>query len=105
MHQQSQPAAYILASQRHGTLYVGVTSDLIRRIWVHREAVVEGFSQRYRTHLLVYVEQHATMEAAISREKQIKKWHRAWKARLIEQNNPAWEDLWPAITGERGAVP
>ena len=105
MQQQSQPAVYILASQRHGTLYIGVTSDLIQRIWIHREAVTEGFSHRYKTNLLVYFEQHATMEAAITREKQLKKWCRAWKVRLIEESNPAWKDLWPLITGESSEVP
>ncbi|WP_084267799.1 GIY-YIG nuclease family protein [Azohydromonas lata] len=100
MNPTGQPAVYILASQRHGTLYIGVTSNLIQRSWVHREEIIEGFSQRYGTHLLVYFELHATMQAAITREKQIKKWHRAWKVRLIEAENPNWDDLWPAITGE-----
>jgi predicted GIY-YIG superfamily endonuclease len=96
------PAVYILASQRNGTLYIGVTSDLIQRIWQHREGVVEGFTQQHSVKTLVWYEQHETMESAISREKQLKKWNRDWKLRLIEKQNPQWLDLWPEITG---AVP
>ena len=94
------PAVYILASQRNGTLYVGVTSDLIQRIWQHRESVVEGFSQQYGIKTLVWYEQHETMESAIAREKTLKKWNRDWKLRLIQKHNPQWLDLWPEITGE-----
>ena len=83
-----QPAVYIVASQRNGTLYIGVTSNLIKRIWEHRSGVVPGFTHRYELHMLVYYEQHATMESAIVREKQLKKWNRAWKLRLIEESNP-----------------
>ena len=93
------PAVYILASQRNGTLYIGVTSDLIKRIWQHREGVVEGFTEQYEVKTLVWYEQHETMESAISREKQLKKWNRDWKLRLIEKQNPQWLDLWPEITG------
>ncbi|HEY3520581.1 MAG TPA: GIY-YIG nuclease family protein [Rhodanobacteraceae bacterium] len=96
MHKK-QPAVYILANERNGTLYIGVTSDLIQRIWQHRNDVVDGFSRRYRTHKLVYFEQHASMEAAIVREKQIKKWNRAWKLELIEKHNPYWRDLYLSI--------
>ncbi len=92
-----QPAVYILASQRNGTLYTGVTSDLIKRIWEHKNEVVEGFSRRYGVHLLVYFELHSNMLSAITREKQIKKWNRAWKIRLIESVNPEWRDLWNEI--------
>ena len=92
-----QPAVYILASQRNGTLYTGVTSDLIKRIWEHKNEVVEGFSKRYGVHLLVYFELHSNMLSAITREKQIKKWNRAWKIRLIESVNPEWRDLWNEI--------
>ena len=92
-----QPAVYILASKRYGTLYTGVTSNLIQRVWQHKQDLVQGFTQKYRVHRLVYFEQHATMEAAIMREKQIKKWNRAWKINLIEQENPDWLDLWDAI--------
>ena len=88
-----QPAVYILASQRNGTLYIGVTSDLIKRIWEHKNDLVEGFTQKYKVHQLVYFEQHQDMLAAITREKQIKKWNRAWKLRLIERENPEWRDL------------
>ena len=91
------PAVYILASQRNGTLYIGVTSDLPQRIWQHKNDVVESFTKRYGVHLLVYYEQHGTMEQAITREKQLKKWNRAWKLRLIEENNPNWDDLYESI--------
>jgi putative endonuclease len=91
---EKQPAVYILASARNGTLYIGVTSDLIQRIWQHRNDVVEGFSNRHRIHQLVYFEQHESMAAAIVREKQLKKWNRAWKLDLIEKHNPYWRDLY-----------
>ncbi|MHB9021168.1 MAG: GIY-YIG nuclease family protein [Halothiobacillus sp.] len=94
-----QPAVYILASQRNGTLYIGVTSDLIKRIWEHKNNVVEGFTQKYNVHQLVYFEQHQEMLAAITREKQLKKWNRDWKLALIEKNNPDWRDLWGDIAG------
>jgi putative endonuclease len=94
-----QPAVSILASQRNGTLYIGVTSDLIKRIWEHKHDVVEGFTQKYKVHQLVYFEQHQDMLAAITREKQIKKWNRAWKLAVIEKSNPDWRDLWPDIVG------
>ncbi len=94
------PAVYILASQRNGTLYIGVTSNLIQRIWQHREGVVEGFTQQYGVKMLVWYEQHETMDSAIAREKALKKWNRDWKLRLIEKRNPQWLDLWPEITGE-----
>ena len=92
-----QPAIYILASDRIGTLYVGVTSDLIGRTWQHREHVVDGFTKRYGVTRLVWYELHDTMETAIAREKQIKKWNRIWKIRLIEETNPYWNDLWMSI--------
>jgi putative endonuclease len=84
----NQPAVYILASKRNGTLYIGVTSDLIKRIWEHRNHMVEGFTQRYNIHRLVWYELHATMEAAIAREKRLKNWTRKWKLELIESINP-----------------
>ena len=96
---EKHPAIYILASQRNGTLYIGVTSNLVKHIWEHKNNVVEGFTQRYGVHELVYFEQHSTMETAITREKQLKKWNRAWKLRLIEERNPDWCDLWPEIIG------
>jgi len=93
-----QPAVYILASKRNGTLYVGVTSDLVKRVWEHSNNVVEGFTSRYGVHFLVYFEMHDDMEQAILREKRIKKWNRDWKIELIEKQNPEWTDLWPTIT-------
>lgn len=92
-----QPAVYILASKRNGTLYVGVTSDLHQRIWQHQNDLAEGFTKKYEVHMLVYFEIHEEMNAAITREKQIKKWNRAWKIRMIEELNPSWDDLWPTI--------
>jgi putative endonuclease len=89
-----QPCTYILASKRNGTLYIGVASDLRRRIWEHRADIVEGFTKRYGVHMLVYFEFHSTMANAILREKQIKKWRRAWNIQLVEQNNPGWHDLY-----------
>jgi len=88
-----QPCVYILASERNGTLYIGVTSDLARRISDHRADAMDGFTQKYGVHILVHVEFHGTMIDAITREKQIKKWNRAWKLHLIEQGNPTWRDL------------
>jgi len=90
-----QPAVYILASDRNGTLYAGVTSDLLSRTWQHREHLVDGFTKRYDVTMLVWYELHATMDAAITREKQIKKWNRAWKLRLIQEANPRWRDFGP----------
>ena len=88
-----QPCIYILANRRNGTLYIGVTSDLNRRVWEHVTDVVDGFTSRYGVHILVYAEFHATMEQAILREKRLKKWRRAWKLKLIEDANPTWRDL------------
>jgi putative endonuclease len=93
-----QPAIYMLASRRNGTLYTGVTSDLVKRIWEHRNDIVEGFTKRYGVHSLVYFELHDDMSEAIRREKQIKKWNRAWKIELIERTNPQWQDLWRSLT-------
>jgi putative endonuclease len=92
-----QPAVYILASQPRGTLYVGVTSELIRRVWQHKHDMVEGFSQRFGVHTLVYFELHATMYDAISREKQLKAGSRAKKVALIESMNLDWGDLYPGL--------
>ena len=94
-----QPCVHLLASDGNGILYAGVTSNLVGRVWQHREHVVEGFSARYGVVRLVWYEPHATMESAIQREKRIKKWNRAWKIRLIDEMNPSWRDLWPDITG------
>ena len=92
-----QPCVYILASKRNGTLYTGVTSDLVQRVWQHKNGVVEGFTRRYAVHWLVWFEIHETMASAIAREKAIKEWKRAWKIELIEQSNPTWRDLYGEI--------
>jgi putative endonuclease len=92
-----EPCVYMLASKRNGTLYVGVTSDLVQRTWHHKSNLVEGFTKRYRVHMLVWYELCGTMEAAIAREKAIKEWKRAWKIRLIEDSNPDWLDLYPGL--------
>ncbi len=89
-----QPCVYILASKPHGTLYVGVTNDVIRRVWEHRTDAVEGFTRKYGVHTLGYVEFHATMPDAIVREKQIKAWKRQWKVEMIERENATWRDLY-----------
>ncbi len=91
------PCVYILASRRNGTLYVGVTSDLVKRVWEHKSDAVKGFTERYRVHTLVWFEQHESMESAISREKAIKEWKRRWKLDLIERQNPKWRDLYSEI--------
>jgi putative endonuclease len=92
-----QPAVYILTSQRNGTLYIGVTSNLQKRIWEHKNNLIEGFTKKYGVHQLVYYELHQDMMSAITREKQMKKWNRAWKVELIERQNPEWKDLWEGI--------
>ena len=92
-----QPCVYLLASRRNGTLYVGVTSDLIKRIWEHRNHVVAGFTQKYGVDKLVWYEPHVSMESAIQREKTIKEWKRAWKLNLIEKTNPDWVDLYETL--------
>ncbi|MCL5094078.1 MAG: GIY-YIG nuclease family protein [Patescibacteria group bacterium] len=88
---------YILASRRNGTLYIGVTSNLLKRIDEHKSDFVGGFSKKYHTHLLVYYEGHKTVEEAILRERRLKKWERKWKLRLIETDNPEWDDLYEKI--------
>ncbi len=87
------PCVYILASKKNGTFYIGVTSDFAQRISQHKSGVVEGFVKKYNVNLLVYYEQHETMDVAIMREKQLKKWNRQWKMNLIERDNPQWLDL------------
>jgi len=84
---------YILASRRNGTLYVGMTDDLVRRVWEHRIGAVPGFTRKYGVKMLVWYEQHETRETAFQRERQIKRWNRAWKLQLIERFNPTWKDL------------
>ena len=91
------PCVYLLASRRNGTLYVGVTSNLVQRVWQHKDNLVEGFTSRYGIHTLVWYERHETMASAIARERALKEWNRAWKLALIEQGNPAWRDLYEDI--------
>ena len=94
-----QPAVSILADRKNGTLYVGVTSNLAARVFQHRNKEVAGFTKKYGVDRLVWAELHDTMETAIDREKQIKKWNRAWKIQLIEQENPEWDDLYDRLNG------
>ena len=94
---ERQPAVYILASKQNGTLYIGVTADLVERVFQHKNDLSDGFSKKYAVHSLVYYELHADMISAITREKQMKKWERAWKIELIEKKNPGWRDLWDEI--------
>ena len=90
--------AYILASQRNGTLYVGMTDNLIQRVWMHKNGVLPGFTKRYGVKTLVWYEQHETREAAVGRERQVKKWNRAWKLEAIERMNPTWIDLYENLS-------
>ena len=94
---QKRFTIYILASKRNGTLYIGVTSDLAKRVWEHKNHLVEGFTKKYGVDKLVYQETHETAESAIAREKKLKKWNRAWKIRLIEKDNPNWHDLYEKL--------
>ena len=89
-----QPCVYMLASKRNGTLYTGVTSNLVKRVWEHKNHVIEGFTKKYNVTNLVWYEVHETMASAISREKAIKNWKRAWKIDVIEAMNPQWHDLY-----------
>jgi putative endonuclease len=99
MPREKHPAVYILASRKYGTLYIGVTSELCARVGAHKEKRLPGFTKMYEVALLVHFEFHDTMEAAIRREKQLKEWKRAWKIRLIEENNPQWIDLFADLCG------
>jgi len=94
---EKQFYVYILASKRNGTLYIGVTSALAQRTWQHKNSVVPGFTEKYNVVNLVYYEVHGQAESAINREKQLKKWNRAWKLRLIEEKNPEWRDLYDEV--------
>ena len=94
-----QGYVYMLASQRYGTLYLGVTSDLVRRVWEHREAFVDGFTKTYRVKRLVWFEVHDDIYEAITREKQLKQWNRSWKIDLVHKANPLWLDLFDEIAG------
>ena len=93
MSQERSYWVYVLASKIGGTLYIGVTNDLVRRVYEHKEELAKGFTKKYEVHRLVYFEQHSDIEAAIRREKRLKKWNREWKIRLIEESNPDWIDL------------
>ena len=87
-----------MTNSRNGTLYIGVTSNLVARVWQHKSNVMDGFTKKYEAHNLVWYEHHATMDSAISKEKTLKKWNRIWKLRLIEQLNPDWQDLYNQFT-------
>jgi putative endonuclease len=108
---EKQPCVYILASRPNGTLYIGVTSNLLRRVYQHRQNLIPGFTQRYGVHNLVWYEVHEQMESAILREKQLKNWSRIAKKRIIELSNPKWQDLWPDLalpsmaSGSRQSLP
>jgi putative endonuclease len=89
---------YILASRRNGTLYIGMNDNLIQRVWMHRNGTLKGFTKNYRVKTLVWYEQHESREGALTRERQMKKWNRAWKLQIIEQLNPAWSDLYETLS-------
>jgi putative endonuclease len=91
---------YILASKRNGTLYIGVTNNLLRRVWEHKNGIIGGFTKKYKVHMLVYYEQGEYVIGIINREKQLKKWNRKWKLELIEKTNPEWKDLYYELGGQ-----
>ena len=99
MNAEKQYYVYMLASSKHGTIYIGVTSNLLRRVWEHKEGVIEGFTSKYKVHKLVWYEVHQEVREAILREKRLKRWNREWKIRLIEENNPDWSDLYFGLNG------
>lgn len=92
-----QPCVYILASRRNGTLYLGVTSNLMKRVWQHKNDLADGFTKCYRVHSRVWYELHGTMQSAIAREKAVKEWKRAWKIEMIEKTNPQWRDVYEGL--------
>ncbi|MBX9918120.1 MAG: GIY-YIG nuclease family protein [Nitrosomonas sp.] len=94
---EKRPAVYMLASKKNGTLYIGVTSNLIRRVWEHKHDLADGFTKKYQVHQLVWYELHETMDSAISREKAMKNWKRVWKISRIETVNPDWQDLYSSL--------
>ena len=94
---ERQPCVYMLASKRNGTLYTGVTSNLLKRVWEHKNNLIESFTNKYGVHTLVWYELHETMESAIQREKAIKNWKRAWKLKVIEKMNSDWHDLYSGL--------
>ena len=89
---------YILASRKNGTLYIGSTDNLIQRVWMHRNRVLPGFTKQYGVKMLVWYEQHETRDAALTRERQMKKWNRVWKLEMIERMNPSWTDLYESLS-------
>ncbi len=98
-NKMKQYYVYMLASKRNGTLYIGVTNNLVRRVYEHKQGLIEGFVKKYNVNQLVFYEETNDVESAINREKQMKKWKRQWKIDLIQKNNPKWEDLYNEITG------
>ena len=94
---EKSPCVYILANKPYGTLYLGVTSDLVKRVWQHKNTLVDGFTKQYSIHHLVWFELHLRMDSAIAREKNLKNWTRDWKIKLIETTNPHWQDLYPGL--------
>ena len=94
-----EPCVYILSNHRRGTLYIGVTSNLIKRVWEHKQGLVDGFTRKYQIHTLVYFEMADDMPTAIAREKQLKKWRRMWKIELVEKQNNEWRDLYADLIG------
>jgi len=100
-----QFCVYMLCSKQNGTLYIGVTSDLIRRVYEHRNDLADGFTKKYSVHRLVWYEVHGSAETAILREKQIKKWNRLWKLDLIQQENPDWKDLYDELVNANAGFP
>ncbi len=94
---ERHPCVYILASNKYGTIYTGVTSNLVKRVWEHKSNAVDGFTKKYKVHTLVWHEQHEIISSAIQREKNIKDWKRSWKIRLIEDLNPNWHDLYTGL--------
>lgn len=94
---EKQFFVYMMASQKNGTLYIGVTSDLKKRVWEHKNSVVEGFTEKYEAHRLVWYEAHGNAESAITKEKQMKEWKRDWKIKRVEEENPNWNDLYDRV--------
>ena len=94
---EKQPCVYLLVNRKRGTLYLGVTSDIVKRVWEHKNNLVEGFTKKHSIHQLVWYEQHADVKSAIEREKSMKKWKRDWKIALIEEQNPEWCDLYKSL--------
>jgi putative endonuclease len=104
-HMKENFYVYVLASQRRGTLYIGVTSDLIKRVYEHKNGLVDGFTKKYEVHRPVCYEVAGDAETALSRERQMKKWNRIWKISLIEENNPEWADLYDSLTIRKKWIP